>query len=806
MVKAISYKVNDNCIVLLYPYGVKSDDRIELDEASKLGTGFVEYFFNKPAGKKDLGEIIVEKGLDEEYVLRLKETKKYKLKIIEGDFSTDNIRIQNQDNKLVNFDRDTDTISFQFINYLGRSKFIFSDGTSEKKLEFEVVPDKIDYKEDYIKLTESIAEICSELLLEYTGATSGVFVPEPNSNDNLLEQFIFLRQFCYEQSLLAYFESIKRNPDSILIKEDIYKPIGTGMPSKKFFTNPFASSRVWTKIVTSSSTNDGYLPQEIAVTLKRDSLDTSANRFLKFALYKFYDICDNLIREIEGDGGKNTVECLREAKVIRDTIDNILDDDFFEDIGNFDIMPQNNQVLQKREGYLQIFEAFSMVELALQLNWKGKEDIYTGESKNVALLYEYWLFFELSKIVKDMEGCKVIEEKSPESFIQPDGKLKINLTEGNKSCQRFEIEKLGLKVNLYYNRTFSRKDFASTDYEGSYSRSFRPDYTLAIFPASYKDEEEAIKNGSVSFVHFDAKYRITDLTSLIGNKEDKASDSKAELDEEKISSITNTYKRGDLLKMHTYNDAIRRTIGSYVLYPGSDTKGNGVETQHKLYDEILPGVGAFAIKPSNEHAGAKTLEDFINRILINKSYHHTRLGRMEYYKELVIREPSSAEAVVGGNKRADVLKQEKCIIGYIREEYYKLLNAQGLLAADKEFLFYFYAIKGTQVYSHHKDIFTTKYFRFYTNDVDADGTYKLEPILCEVVGSELVAKESLNEKLKVQKTFDEKPRTADFYYVVKVRVDKIGDACKEISLPKSPVDIQNGNDTFSPRSPKIINI
>lgn len=32
------------------------------------------------------------------------------------------------------------------------------------------------------------------------------------------------------------------------------------------------------------------------------------------------------------------------------------------------------------------------------------------------------------------------------------------------------------------------------------------------------------------------------------------------------------------LKMHTYNDAIRRTIGSYILYPGKgdseDTKGN----------------------------------------------------------------------------------------------------------------------------------------------------------------------------------------------------------------------------------------
>ena len=50
--------------------------------------------------------------------------------------------------------------------------------------------------------------------------------------------------------------------------------------------------------------------------------------------------------------------------------------------------------------------------------------------------------------------------------------------------------------------------------------------------------------------------------------------------------------------MHTYNDAIRRTIGSYVLYPGESNLSDGKDTIFRLYDEILPGVGAFAIKPS----------------------------------------------------------------------------------------------------------------------------------------------------------------------------------------------------------------
>lgn len=52
-----------------------------------------------------------------------------------------------------------------------------------------------------------------------------------------------------------------------------------------------------------------------------------------------------------------------------------------------------------------------MVDLALQLDWKGKDSIYDGESKNVALLYEYWIFFELNKIVRMIEGCNVINTK-----------------------------------------------------------------------------------------------------------------------------------------------------------------------------------------------------------------------------------------------------------------------------------------------------------------------------------------------------------------------------------------------------------
>lgn len=97
------------------------------------------------------------------------------------------------------------------------------------------------------------------------------------------------------------------------------------------------------------------VPQMISVTQKQDSIDTPANRFVKYALEKFDSVCLELMNSLDAAGGVKQAECLSEAKAIHNMLDEIFNDGFFDKIGKLDIMPQNNQVLQKREGYSQIF-------------------------------------------------------------------------------------------------------------------------------------------------------------------------------------------------------------------------------------------------------------------------------------------------------------------------------------------------------------------------------------------------------------------------------------------------------------------
>lgn len=82
------------------------------------------------------------------------------------------------------------------------------------------------------------------------------------------------------------------------MKDEVLKPIGQGSPSASFYSSPFSHSRGWQMV------NGKPVPQEVAVTRKYDSLDTVANRFVKFALKKFNLICRELCSSLDASKRK----------------------------------------------------------------------------------------------------------------------------------------------------------------------------------------------------------------------------------------------------------------------------------------------------------------------------------------------------------------------------------------------------------------------------------------------------------------------------------------------------------------------
>lgn len=714
-----------------------------------------------------------------EFSLRIKENQRYIFKIVcinkgkTEEFSTDVIhnlipRFPNELNKFLKVERDSDNVTFQFINYLGRSKAIFAVNDKEVVINFEVVPEKINYESDYIALTESLAEHCSALLLDYAGPTTNLYSIGNKNNRTLLEQFIFLRQFCYSDNIQGLFSYIKRNPDRLLVNREEFSPFGVGVPSFNLYKNPFKYGKNWGPY---SSGSSFFLPQEVAIVHKSDSLDTPANRFIKLALSFFNEICLKICEQLKNEDNSNQYECVKEAEALHFLLDTILYDSFFDDIQDLTTMPLNNQVLQKREGYSQIFNAYTMIDLALQLDWKGEDEAYDGESKNVALLYEYWLFFELYSILSFIESSHKVECKDNSFITEQLGKLVLSLSQGKKSCQCFEIPKYGVKVNLYYNRSFTNKSFDVDSFQGSYSSDFRPDYTLAVFPLCYvgkfNGEDQACKLGDVSYIHFDAKYRINDLSQF-------CEDSGVFSDEENSFSKNKSYKRDDLLKMHTYNDAIRRTIGSFVLYPGNS---HGKDAKiFKLYDEILPGVGAIAVKPSTQKQSRTSLIKCITQFIENFQLSCSRRNRLKYYSEIVLNEPASPnisfeEFQSFGNKQ-EKLGADFVAFAFVsniqKNRCYQFLSQNGLISKGKQAFYFYRAIKNGVVFTHHKDLSRAKKMFFYSIENDE---FKILPIQTSILSTELLSSSSLMSKMnKIGYKMQDSDLDADFYYLLQLEI------------------------------------
>jgi predicted component of viral defense system (DUF524 family) len=211
----------------------------------------------------------------------------------------------------------------------------------------------------------------------------------------------------------------------------------------------------------------------------------------------------------------------------------------------------------------------------------------------VASLYEYWLFFEL--LGWFCQKCRGGNRPAVEELIE-------GLEEGSPNLRLRKRMELGpfvgtfagqsrrLNARFAYNRRFEVTHDRHAG--GSWTRRLHPDYTLTFWPEDLS-EVDAERHELLVHVHFDAKYRVEDIEGLFG----------AEGADDADDEVEGNYKRQDLLKMHAYRDAIKRSQGAYVLYPG---RANAA-VKLKGFHEILPGLGAFGVAP-DENGVAQGLE------------------------------------------------------------------------------------------------------------------------------------------------------------------------------------------------------
>jgi hypothetical protein len=271
---------------------------------------------------------------------------------------------------------------------------------------------------------------------------------------------------------------------------------------------------------------------------------------------------------------------------------------------------------------------------------------------------------EMVEVSRDADDPKPADDADP--FLEmKDGELHIHLKRGKKTCAPFTVtlaSGMVLRLHLYYEWTFQIQRGATEP--ASYSRQFKPDYTLAIFPARFPSEQAASVEGKTAYIHFDAKYRAESMKMIFG---ELLKDEELDLEKQEAKA-SSTYQRGDLLKMHTYNDAVRQTAGSYVLYPGSDT-----ETKLNKFHEIVPGVGAFVLKPGKDEYRAE-----LKRFLLDVFQHQAdQFTQYRYFSDVTHATVQETPAVHGGLStwRPSAI----CVLAYLKAEVRGLCKEKRLV-------------------------------------------------------------------------------------------------------------------------------
>lgn len=471
----------------------------------------------------------------------------------------------------------------------------------------EVQSVKATYREDYRFMLEAITDKCTDLLMQANSPVSHNFEADfSNENEGTIYQrFAFIKSIINSDEFKESVHRIITFPSTAWMEEldtsdsrkirrfkssELRQLINRNPRAKLPLNHPLSKRGL------------NSLPTRIETTRKIDTVDTPENRFIKHALQTYLKLCSTIISNI-----KTGTRLFKEVQALSENIENQLSHSFFQEISRPRTLKLNSPVLQRKEGYREVLRSWLMFDLAAKLVWKGGEDVYKANKRDVATLYEYWLFFTLLDMISEIFDIKG-KEISQLIKKTKDG-LGLQLKQGRHTALKgvYKSGTRNLNIKFSFNRTFSgKKKFPKS---GSWTKSMRPDYTLSIWPEEI-NEVQAENEELIVHLHFDAKYKIEKLIEII-DADDRESNEDDEdlLSSEKKEERKGKYKNVDLFKMHTYKDAIRRTGGAYVLYPGQE------KLTEKGFRELIPGLGAFPVRPNKADNGTSDLKVFILDVL-----------------------------------------------------------------------------------------------------------------------------------------------------------------------------------------------
>ena len=535
------------------------------------------------------------------------------------------------------------------------------------KVCLEIKSVKAEYRTDYRKMLEDITAYYTDLvLMQGSPVTQKLDIDNEAPQTTLYQRYAFVRSIVESNTFSEAIQKVIANPVRKWEETIIERNISNVKRLSRRNIRQIATSK--DRIPVQDGECIGLpqvlnsVPRTLTVAYKRDTVDNQENQFVKFVLRSFCSFCSEL------RGKKNANERLKsEIDKTLDVLSGHLSSLFFKHVSMPSQLNLNSPVLQRKEGYREILQAWLMFDLAAKLSWSGGDNVYEAGKRNVAVLYEYWVFFKLLEVISRVFEINPV---SINKLVRTDAdRINLEIQQGKMTMIEgiYETENRKFNVRFFYNRTFAHtKEDEELNKAGSWTVNMRPDYTLSVWPGDIS-MDQAEQEDLIVHIHFDAKYRVNKIDFGTDDSEDEEKMSNALLNEKKEQE-EGIYKRADLLKMHAYKDAIRRTSGAYILYPGT------IERKLKGYHEIIPGLGAFCLTPSNYDEELVSLQVFLLKIVDHLMDRTSQRERMSFYTHTIYKSPSARVKVQmpesAGNNRDFLPDETWVIMGYVKDEHH----------------------------------------------------------------------------------------------------------------------------------------
>jgi len=529
---------------------------------------------------------------------------------------------------------------------------------------FTIRSKKLNYETEYKQMLSDVAERSAEALLSGGFIASDQFVFDLEQGELDLTALSYLAAKLESPEFRNALATIRARPDHRWQEDIIEVSPGRGsVGGPRLMRALVGTGRKIPKPEHLSHLPVNFLPHRIPRINAQIDFDSVANRFIRHVLLTWQNFARSKIQELEASNddktSRPTARAIDKLKIVEQVCGAALIQEPLRSAGRLTSFPQANTVLTSRPGYRDIFRMFLRYRLQVKIALPDSVEPFSVSKRDVANLYEMWCFLEVMNCLEKILGAA--DQRA--LFQANDKKFQLNLVSGEDSKVEWQGVCFGreVKVCLWYNKKFQNSLFGKT---GSWTNEYKPDISLQV--SLKKPLGELADFYSDVWVHFDAKYKL-EVDSNESEAEEQA-------------------KKDDLSKMHTYRDAIRRTAGAYVLYPGSQTKS------FRQFQEILPGLGAFPFRPADQSTeeDRSNLGVFLKSVIEHCCNQATTRERLQFWQNKYLasdlEENPESKIIRASEYLIQPPADTPILIGYVRPENVDFVRRNNIynLRADSE--------------------------------------------------------------------------------------------------------------------------